>query len=144
VIGTNSGAAGANILNVTAALASGSTTSIATAASSLGKGLNLAVAALLFPVGFIMLYLMGFDLVTGVFTLVPLAWLDKRPGVSWKALIRNWGLVFVGNFAGALVVPLIFAILPTKGFATAPDAVGDKHGQIGVSRTLAAGESGPQ
>ena len=44
VIGTNSGAAGANILNVTAALASGSTTSIATAASSLGKGLNLALA----------------------------------------------------------------------------------------------------
>lgn len=44
VIGTNSGAAGANILNVTAALASGSTTSIASAASSLGKGLNLALA----------------------------------------------------------------------------------------------------
>lgn len=44
VIGTNSGAAGANILNVTAALASGSTNSIATAASSLGKGLNLALA----------------------------------------------------------------------------------------------------
>ena len=44
VIGTNSGQAGANILGVTAALASGSTTSIATAASSLGKGLNLALA----------------------------------------------------------------------------------------------------
>ena len=44
VIGTNSGKAGANILNVTAALASGSTTSIATAASSLGNGLNLALA----------------------------------------------------------------------------------------------------
>ena len=44
VIGTNSGQAGANILNVTAALASGSTTSIASAASSLGKGLNLALA----------------------------------------------------------------------------------------------------
>ena len=44
VIGTNSGQAGANILGVTAALASGSTTSIASAASSLGKGLNLALA----------------------------------------------------------------------------------------------------
>ena len=44
VIGTNSRQAGANILNVTAALASGSTTSIASAASSLGKGLNLALA----------------------------------------------------------------------------------------------------
>ena len=44
VIGTNSGQAGANNLGVTAALASGSTTSIASAASSLGKGLNLALA----------------------------------------------------------------------------------------------------
>ena len=44
VIGTNSRQAGANLLNVTAALASGSTTSIASAASSLGKGLNLALA----------------------------------------------------------------------------------------------------
>src|ERR1041384_4585761 len=39
------------------------------------------VGALLFPVGFSMLYLLGFDLLTGVFVLAPLAWLDKRPGV---------------------------------------------------------------
>ncbi|PJI99077.1 general secretion pathway protein D [Acidovorax sp. 69] len=44
VIGTNSAQAGANILGVTAAIASGSATSIATAANSLGKGLNLALA----------------------------------------------------------------------------------------------------
>ena len=44
VIGTNSGAAGANILGLTAALASGSATSIATAATGLGSGMNLALA----------------------------------------------------------------------------------------------------
>jgi general secretion pathway protein D len=44
VIGTNSGAAGANILGLTAALASGNASSIATAASGLGGGLNLALA----------------------------------------------------------------------------------------------------
>lgn len=44
VIGTNSGAAGSNILGLTAALASGSASSIATAASGLGAGLNLALA----------------------------------------------------------------------------------------------------
>ncbi len=44
VIGTNSGAVGANILGVTAAIASGSATAIASAASSLGNGLNLALA----------------------------------------------------------------------------------------------------
>ena len=38
------------------------------------------VGALLFPVGFCLLYLLGFDLLTGVFTLVPLALLDRRNG----------------------------------------------------------------
>ena len=36
------------------------------------------IGALLFPVGFIMLYLLGFDLLTGVFTLAPLALIDRR------------------------------------------------------------------
>jgi len=40
---------------------------------------SLLLGSVLFPVGFIMLYLMKFDLLTGVFTLVPLAWLDKDP-----------------------------------------------------------------
>ena len=42
------------------------------------------VGALLFPVGFCMLYLLGFDLLTGVFTLDPLALIDKRPGVRLR------------------------------------------------------------
>ncbi len=44
VIGTNSGAAGSNILGLTAALASGSTSTIGTAAAGLGAGMNLALA----------------------------------------------------------------------------------------------------
>ena len=47
------------------------------------------VGAAFFPVGFIMLYLMGFDLLTGVFVLCPLALLDKRPGVTVKGVLRN-------------------------------------------------------
>ena len=34
---------------------------------------NPLAGAILFPVGFILLYLLGFDLLTGVFTIVPLA-----------------------------------------------------------------------
>jgi general secretion pathway protein D len=44
VIGTNSGQAGANILGLTAAIASGNATSIGTAAAGLGNGLNLGLA----------------------------------------------------------------------------------------------------
>ena len=51
------------------------------------------IGALLFPVGFCMLYLMGFDLLTGVFVLAPLAWLDKRKGVTFGGVLRKWKLL---------------------------------------------------
>lgn len=94
------------------------------------------VGAMLFPVGFCMLYLLGFDLLTGVFTLAPLAVLDKRPGATWAGVLRNWTLVFFGNFAGALTVALFMAIIFTYGFSEAPNAVGQKIGHIGEGRTL--------
>ncbi|WP_448203890.1 formate/nitrite transporter family protein [Azospirillum sp. sgz302134] len=94
------------------------------------------VGAILFPVGFCMLYLLGFDLLTGVFTLAPLALLDKRPGVTMGGVLRNWALVFVGNFAGALTVAAMMAVVFTYGFTSAPDAVGQKIGAIGESRTV--------
>ncbi len=100
------------------------------------------VGALLFPVGFCMLYLLGFDLLTGVFTLVPLAWIDKRPGVTMKALLRNWGLVFIGNFAGAITTALFAAIIVTFAFSVEPNEVGQMLGTIGESRTVGYAEHG--
>ncbi|HEX2559211.1 formate/nitrite transporter family protein [Phenylobacterium sp.] len=94
------------------------------------------LGAILFPVGFCMLYLLGFDLLTGVFTLAPLALIDRRPGVTLGGVLRNWGLVFVGNFAGAFTVAVMMAIVVTYGFSTPPDAVGQKLGDIGESRTV--------
>src|SRR5215213_200460 len=69
------------------------------------------IGAMLFPVGFCMLYLLGFDLLTGVFVLCPLALIDKRPGVTLGGVLRNWGLVFVGNFGGAFTVALMMAVV---------------------------------
>jgi len=97
---------------------------------------NPLVGAILFPVGFCMLYLMGFDLLTGVFVLAPLALLDKRPGVTVGGVLRNWGLVFVGNFAGALTVAFMMAVVFTYGFSTDPGEVGKRLAGIGVARTL--------
>ena len=97
---------------------------------------NALVGALLFPVGFCLLYLMGFDLLTGVFTLAPLAVLDKRPGATWNGVLRNWTLVFFGNFAGALTVAVFMAVIFTFGFTEPPNAIGQKIGSIGESRTV--------
>jgi formate transporter len=92
--------------------------------------------AVLFPVGFCILYLLGFDLLTGVFTLAPLAWIDKRPGVTIKGILRNWALVFFGNFAGALMVAWMMAVIFTFGFSVEPNAVGVAIGKIGEGRTV--------
>jgi len=94
------------------------------------------IGAILFPVGFSMLYLMGFDLLTGVFVLTPLALIDKRPGVTIGGVLRNWGLVFIGNFAGALTVAFMMAIIFTYGFSVEPNEVGKKIAGIGEARTL--------
>ena len=98
--------------------------------------------AILFPVGFVMLYLLGFDLLTGVFVLCPLAVFDKRPGCTWSGVLRNWGLVFTGNFAGALTTAFMMAIYFTYGFSIEPSEVGKTLAGIGVGRTLGYAEYG--
>jgi formate/nitrite transporter len=100
------------------------------------------IGAILFPVGFCMLYLLGFDLLTGVFVLTPLALIDKRPGVTVTGVLRNWGLVFIGNFAGAFTVALMMAIVYTFGFSTPPDKVGQVIAGIGEGRTLGYAQYG--
>ncbi|MEV5826623.1 formate/nitrite transporter family protein [Spirillospora sp. NPDC052242] len=100
------------------------------------------LGAVLFPVGFCLLYLMGFDLLTGVFTLVPLALLDKRRGVTLRLMLRNWGLVFLGNLAGAITVALLMAIVFTYGFSTDPNEIGKQIGTIGEGRTVGYADHG--
>jgi formate transporter len=109
------------------------------------------LGALLFPVGFIMLYLMKFDLLTGVFTLVPLAYLDKRPGVTIGQILRNWGLVALGNFGGAFTVAVMMAFIFTYGEFSAFTESHPKHffsilankvAHIGEARTVGYSEHG--
>lgn len=100
------------------------------------------IGALLFPVGFCMLYLLGFDLLTGVFTLAPLALFDRRAGVTMGGVLRNWGLVFIGNFAGAMTVAIFMAIIFTFGFSEEPNAIGKAIGHIGEGRTVGYADHG--
>ncbi|GLS26441.1 formate/nitrite transporter family protein [Marinibactrum halimedae] len=100
------------------------------------------IGAILFPVGFIMLYLMKFDLLTGVFTLVPLAYIDRREGVTLQKVFKNWGLVFVGNFAGALTVAFFMSFILTYGYNIDGGDIAAKVGSIGESRTIGYKEHG--
>lgn len=100
------------------------------------------VGAAFFPIGFCILYLMGFDLITGLFVLTPLAWLDRRPNVTIPRILKNWAVVFIGNFAGAITTAVLMAIVFTYGFTEMPGPVADKLAHIGESRTLGYKEAG--
>jgi formate/nitrite transporter len=66
------------------------------------------VGALVFPAGFVMIVLLGLELVTGNFALVPLGVREGK--TSLGALLSNWGWVFLGNLLGSVVYALLFTI----------------------------------
>lgn len=68
--------------------------------------------ALLFPVGFVMIIILGLELVTGNFALLPLALLEKR--ITAGQMFNNWFWVYVGHVAGALFYALLFALAVSK------------------------------
>lgn len=57
-------------------------------------------------------------------------------------MLRNWGLVFVGNFLGAVTVAVLITFILTYGYSIPPDAVGERLGEIGEARTLGYAEHG--
>src|SRR2546428_7837986 len=66
------------------------------------------VGALVFPAGFVMIVLLGLELVTGNFALVPLGVREGK--TSLGALLSNWGWVFLGNLLGSVVYALLFTV----------------------------------
>src|SRR5437764_2480933 len=70
------------------------------------------VGALIFPVSLVMIVLLGLELVTGSFALVPLARLEGR--ASWGAVISNWSWVFVANLLGSIAFGALIAISLTN------------------------------
>jgi formate/nitrite transporter len=72
------------------------------------------MGALVFPVGFVMIVLLGLELVTGSFALLPLAQMSGCTG--WGGTFRNWGWVFCGNLLGSLgYAVLLWATLTMSG-----------------------------
>lgn len=78
-----------------------------TAAHALDNpGLVRLITAVVFPVGLCMVVFLGTELFTGNALMVTAA-LEKK--ISWPALFRNWVIVYVGNFAGAIAVAACMA-----------------------------------
>ncbi|ULO05183.1 formate/nitrite transporter family protein [Paenibacillus sp. 19GGS1-52] len=70
------------------------------------------VGALLFPVGFVMIILLGLELVTGSFALIPLAVLEKKTTV--RRMLNNFLWVILGHLLGCAVYAVLYALTITK------------------------------
>ena len=119
------GAISGALLGVSTSLAFG-------AAVSTGQPL---VGAIIFPVGFVMIVLLGLELVTGSFALLPLASLEGKS--SWGAVISNWSWVFLGNLLGSILFGGLLAIALTNMGTVAPAGVAARIIAVAEAKTIA-------
>lgn len=71
---------------------------------TIDAGLARFMGAAVFPVGLMLVVICGAELFTGN-NLMTLAYMDGK--ISIKKLFRNWGLVWVANFIGSLILVLL-------------------------------------
>jgi formate/nitrite transporter len=92
------------------------------------------VGALIFPVGFVMIVLLGLELVTGSFALLPLAMLRGR--ASAGTVLANWSWVFIGNLIGALVYAALLVIALTTAGQVEPTGAAAMIVKIAEAKTI--------
>ncbi len=99
--------------------------------ASLPYGVGRLLGGLTFSLGLILVVVAGAELFTGN-NLIVMAWASRR--VSTLRLLRNWAIVYVGNFAGALA---------TAAFLYAGEQYELGGGAVGLQAvTIAAGKTG--
>lgn len=76
-----------------------STTVVAGTSDALPYGITRLLAGLVFSLGLILVVVGGAELFTGN-NLIVMAWASRK--VSTGLLLKNWAIVYLGNFAGAL------------------------------------------
>jgi formate transporter len=92
------------------------------------------VGAILFPVGFVMLVLLGLELATGNFALLPAGMAAGRLGL--RELLRNWMWVYAGNLAGSLFYALLFYLAITNFNSGSSGNLGELFKAAAQKKTL--------
>lgn len=99
------------------------------------QGLPPIVGAILFPVGFVILVLLGLELVTGNFALLPAGLMAGK--VRMAKLLRNLAWVYLGNLIGSLLFAALFYLAITNWRTGNGGAVADLLKQTAQKKTLA-------
>ena len=116
------------------------------AGAYLGIGTSMAVTAsvetgfwivgsLLFPFGLALAILLGTEIITGSFALLPCAAVAGREHAGIGRVLANWGWVFLGNLLGSTLYAVLFAIALTTGGDAPISAVGAKLVTIAEAKT---------
>ena len=87
--------------------------------STLSVGLTKLIGGLVFSLGLILVIITGAELFTGN-NLIVMAVISRK--ITLGQLLRNWGIVFIGNLVGALIV--VFLVFLTGQWIAAGGTVG--------------------
>lgn len=87
---------------------------VAVTGAELGFGINRVIGGVVFSTGLILVVVGGAELFTGN-NLIVMAWAGRQ--VATGQLLRNWSLVYIGNFAGAVAAALLVHHSGTLGLA---------------------------
>ncbi len=87
--------------------------------TGLPYGFTRLFTGLVFSLGLILVIVAGAELFTGN-NLIVMAWADRR--VTTRQLLRNWGIVYAGNFVGSVGMALL--MFYSKQFTFGNGAVG--------------------
>lgn len=109
-------------------------------AEGLPGGPAALVAGAVFPVGFAMIVLLGMELATGNFAVLPLG--IARGTTTWRETLRNWGGVYLGNFLGAIFVGFLLALALTECFSQGSGPLGAKIVAVAQAKTLSYEHAG--
>src|SRR5450759_1260599 len=93
------------------------------------------VGAIIFPVSLVMIVLLGLELVTGSFGLLPLARLEGK--ATWNAILANWAWVFLANLLGSIVFGGLLAITLTNMGTAAPTGLAARIIAVAEAKTVA-------
>lgn len=104
-------------------------TTIAAGASELPFGVAKLLTGLVFCLGLILVVIGGAELFTGN-NLIVMAWASRK--VSTIALLRNWLIVYLGNFVGSLGTALI--VFFSKQYAFGGGSVGETALKIAIGK----------
>ena len=105
------------------------------------QGSPAILGAILFPAGFVILVLLGLELATGNFALLPLGLVAGQ--VRIRELLRNWAWVYAGNLMGSVFYAFLFYLVCTNFGANNGGALGDQLRLIAQKKTLGYAAMGP-